>query len=469
MAAELELGELAERLWPAVPAFVRRHSAVFRAALEDDADASWVTALPPSSDDCSPERCLHLIGVLSALQAEELDPFRVFQLRSVPLFSSLSACSPVDMEQLQKLADYLQLPKALLIRIRQHCAARDIGAMAGRIGDAKFSYEPFGGVRAALETCEALSSLLQQGVSFAVSTLERTGGRVTDKSHFAAGLCGDSTHGIDWNLEGGTGFSASRLSGLVAAGHSLPAAAIEAAVALGCAIPTVAACFGNLHALQALWTAGAPLDDGVGVSAASGNRVNVLQWLAAATHVELGPQTTLTAAGAGSLEALQWLVTHGSPLHPRAGVRAAGAGHMSCLRWLFEQGHFVQADGTPLPELGAPPARRGDLATLQALQESGMRWTAGVLAEAVAAGQLPVVQWLRARACPWTESACREAATFRRWEVLRWLRAQEPPCPWSSAVVLAAQDAHEEAMAQWALEHGCPEPSGADRDAWDAW
>jgi hypothetical protein len=47
---------------PAVPEFLRAHSAVLVATLEDDPATRWAQALPPPSAELTPERCLGLLA-----------------------------------------------------------------------------------------------------------------------------------------------------------------------------------------------------------------------------------------------------------------------------------------------------------------------------------------------------------------------------------------------------------------------
>jgi len=103
---------------PAVPSFLRVHSAVV-VAMQHDPAADWVTALPPAATVADFERQRRHLGVLQELEVTggSLKPFCVCHVRSKPLFDCLAAISKGDLPEMLRLADYLQLPKALALAV----------------------------------------------------------------------------------------------------------------------------------------------------------------------------------------------------------------------------------------------------------------------------------------------------------------------------------------------------------------
>jgi hypothetical protein len=76
-------------------------------------------------------RCVALLGRLRELHAERLDTFRVCLLHAHPLFDSLAECSTADVLDMQRLCNYLQLPKELNSALEQHAAAEQYRRVLG--------------------------------------------------------------------------------------------------------------------------------------------------------------------------------------------------------------------------------------------------------------------------------------------------------------------------------------------------
>jgi hypothetical protein len=104
-------------------AFVVANSEVFKTALQDEPSASWLLAFPPSStaDAAAWERTLCHLAVLEKLHAEEpAEWMRILQVRTRPMYASISGCSGEELAELLHQVEYLQLPKPLAARLSMH-------------------------------------------------------------------------------------------------------------------------------------------------------------------------------------------------------------------------------------------------------------------------------------------------------------------------------------------------------------
>jgi len=124
-----ELEALAATRHPTAAAYVMANSGTFVVALADDPAASWVSALPLAASGEAPalafERCLELLALLERLQAEPTPPpRRILRIRHRSLFDALDGATGADLAELAHLAEYLQLPKSITLRLNQQAAAR---------------------------------------------------------------------------------------------------------------------------------------------------------------------------------------------------------------------------------------------------------------------------------------------------------------------------------------------------------
>jgi len=108
--------------FPAACALVKERSGTW-AALKDEAGTTWLSCLPPKPPRA---RCLQLLELLAKLLAEVVDPLRIFRARFEPLSPVLGDRSAADIGAARDLAEYLQLPKPLLVKIDQHVEAARI-------------------------------------------------------------------------------------------------------------------------------------------------------------------------------------------------------------------------------------------------------------------------------------------------------------------------------------------------------
>ncbi|KAL6047441.1 Ankyrin repeat domain containing protein [Balamuthia mandrillaris] len=237
-----------------------------------------------------------------------------------------------------------------------------------------------------------------------------------------------------------------------------------------------AAAGGHLHLLR--WVASSELgcapkgDPHIYYWAASGGRLDVLQWL----HDDLGihydgsKYACYQAATAGHLDALRWLLARGGKLDETLSAFAAKAGHLPVLQWLFEQGcpwndsavgdvagrgHtdvlrwlYQRQGGEALTKadsstsLCTRAASNGHLETLKFLRLEvqpqfawGVETSRAVVACPRVANKkaLALLRWMREEAdppCPWDEKTSQEAVQKERWKLLRWMCWEaQPPCP----------------------------------------
>ncbi|PNH04936.1 Ankyrin repeat domain-containing protein [Tetrabaena socialis] len=224
---------------------------------------------------------------------------------------------------------------------------------------------------------------------------------------------------------------------------------------------------GNVEALQYV------LDQGAGVSidmmwhaAAGGGHVAVLEVLHARGAVRMGEETVRTAAAAGHLPAVAWLVEKlgaGAALTARLFAAAARAGSMELLVWLRARGcpwdatvftaaaaegseeqlEWLVEQGCLIGDNGAPyvrAARHGDLAMLRCLRRLGCPWApdGSTLTRAVvelmnesyeSGGHVQrMLSWLLEQGCPvgW-DALERGARSIKGKELIRSLQAQQKP------------------------------------------
>jgi hypothetical protein len=460
-----------------IEGFVKQQSAVVRAALEDDAAAPWTECLPPAAE-IPYERCMQLLAVLRGLQTESLATFRICHIRHVSLFAALDGCAEGDFADMRHIAEYLQLPPALSLRIDQHAAA----AKQRGLDEASS-----GALRLVLDGHAILAPLFQSAVAvgayFDPSVAER--GEPCGVA-FREGLCDDAWDPLvaagddDGDAGAGVGVGASQalasgcaddrdapayaayIAGRVAAGHSLPTAAVFVAKAQEYPLPILVASGCNLlRPLRALLAAGWAWGSESPCAAAKACNVEVLQlmWSSCARGDRPArfERVLPAAVRAGRLPVVQWLTATLGPssIFLKASVEACRCGNMGILQWLTD----TYAPSLPPAERPALTtthlecaARRGDLEMVRYLLERGAPLGSFVTAAAAGAGSIAVLAFLRALGppCSWSSSAFEAAAGHGNLSTLQWLLAQTPPCPFDvDTAMLAAAEQNRSTLLDW--------------------
>jgi hypothetical protein len=394
------------------------------------------------------EECLSALETLQRLHDERDDGLRICRIQHQPLFVALTD-DTAGLGELKRLADFLQLPKALVVRIEQHEAAHTLVAARSRMSRSE-----------AISAHPLLAPLLTAALR-RFDFGDKARGfwlACSSKPEFAGGLCGEglSAEVLDWFLDDRLGYY---VAGLVAGGHGMPYALPESYMA-HCEVPCVAAaCLRDLSGLKALHTAGWKCARSSGVAAAAHGHVDVLQWLRLSGCFKWdSPVCGLTAAAFGQLETLRWCLEDGCPASPQLAVTAAQYGHMQVLRWLVEErgGGWkwnARADGACCTHA----ARRGDVPMLQYLRAHGCPWAPSAWCAAAEGGHVPALEWMRAAGAVFGADTCVAAAGAGQLHVLEWLRSLSPPCPWDRWTVRRARARGHTAVADWALANGCPE------------
>jgi len=467
-----------------VEAFVVAQSAVFIATRRDEPGANWVHALPPATEHMTFERCVDLLGRLLRLHGEVLDPLRVCHIRSRPLFDSLADDTEKDFEDMQFVGDYLQLPKALIIRVLQHrTALLELGGSCER-GDRPLA--------AVLRSCASLAPLLEAARRAALALAGYNAhvlAILDSEDSFVGGLCGDevpaSSNGTDAAASAAVGAAAGATAvaaagagaaagactgasgrdsdvavwnviGRIIAGHSLPRVASRPPTSrhMPC---EVAAATGRLESLQALLADDWPCAGTAVVRAAGSGHVHVLEWLHECARIPWCNAASRAAATGGHLPVLQWAVERRLPLDETTVCCAAGAVDPAAMHWLIEK-QRLRCRRAICHCLGSA-AGTGDISRLQYLRDHHRAWGQGALypiSAAAAKGFLNVVQWARSDGCPWDSDACRSAAAGGCLQVLQWMRSQEPPCPWNEDVCTAAAGRGDLESLQWLRSQSPP-------------
>jgi hypothetical protein len=193
------------------------------------------------------------------------------------------------------------------------------------------------------------------------------------------------------------------------------------------------------------------VDTSVAISAACGNRVDVLNWLK--QHFpwcldKYDPEVAMYAALSGSMWALQWLHKMKFNMSEVCGA-AAKARHFHILRWARSKG-FPWSIWTCNWIAG-----HGDLETLKWAIDTGCRLQLDlVLVKAIKYGHMHIVDWLLAKGAKFSEAACAGAAKKGRFDALKWLRSQG--CPWDHRTCDEAARRGDLEMLMWVREKGCP-------------
>jgi hypothetical protein len=128
------------------------------------------------------------------------------------------------------------------------------------------------------------------------------------------------------------------------------------------------------------------------ISAISGGRLEVLQWLLAEGVLEMGPWACEVAACDGHHNILQWLHENGCPWDVDTCSAAASVGRTNTLKWL---------------------------------RDNGCPWNAETCVLASFHGHLETLRWARANGCPWDKDACALGARASGYpHVAEWIEAQ---------------------------------------------
>jgi len=451
-----ELERAVEASHPAVPALVRAHSQLYRNLSDgggSESEQPWAHCLLECPVQPR-ERCLDMLALLSRLQqAPEPPVYRVFHVLSEPLFDCLEHAADADLADMQRAAEYLQLPKPLVARVAQHAEARSL-----RLANTSPAALP-----AALQL-GALSPLVNACLAAAPQLVIDPERRITFRTEAAAyegrwdycgtfkspaaqqqalladpcflqGLCGAPCAWLPGCEEKTPRFSAYRsagypsvhLTGLLLAGHPLPT---------------------RLHVS----------DSAVAAAVAVGNDAALKRLMASCTgaleYRDLGQSSALNAAATfGRTDTLEWLLSDASPGYEKrtpiyhAVDCAAAAGHMAALQLLLSRnGRFFHSTA-------AAAASGNHLSLLQFLRAAGCPWNSDTLAQAAAGGHQELIEWAVAVGCPHDARACAAAATAGNLLLLQWLR--EHGFPWDVRCYVAAAEGRHLDIMRYLREHGC--------------
>jgi hypothetical protein len=378
---------------------------------------------------------------------------------------------------MQFVGDYLQLPKALILRVLQHRASLlELGRSSER------GNRPLAAV---LCSSASLAPLLKAARAVALALVGYNAhilAMLDREDSFVGGLCGDEVPGslndLDAAVSAAVGVAAGTAAvaaagagaaagaqtsasggesdaaawnviGRIIAGHSLPRIASRPVTSqhMPC---EVAAAIGSLETLQSLLADGWPCAGTAVVKAAGNGHVHVLEWLHECARIPWCNAASRAAAAGGHLPVLQWAVERRLPLDETTVCCAAGAVDPAAMRWLIEKQRLRCRRGV-CHCLGSA-AGTGEISRLQYLRDHHRVWGKGAvypISAAAGKGFLHVVQWARSDGCPWDSDACRSAAAGGFLEVLQWMRSQEPPCPWNEDVCTAAAGRGDLELLEW--------------------
>ncbi|PNH05837.1 Ankyrin repeat domain-containing protein [Tetrabaena socialis] len=176
-----------------------------------------------------------------------------------------------------------------------------------------------------------------------------------------------------------------------------------------------------------------------------------VEWLQSRGFPRTAGACTAAAAKADALPRLLWLRQRGYPLDMCVACSAAAAGNVEALQYVLGQGVEVHAT------MMRYAAKGGHMAVMQVLHSRGAPVGEETVRMAAAAGHLPAVAWLVERMGPGaalTASVFAAAAEAGSMELLAWLRARG--CPWDATVFAAAAECGSEEQLEWLVEQGCP-------------
>ncbi|GFR44820.1 hypothetical protein Agub_g6158 [Astrephomene gubernaculifera] len=172
---------------------------------------------------------------------------------------------------------------------------------------------------------------------------------------------------------------------------------------------------GHLGVLQMLHARGALAPEGVDWRGMAGEgHLGVMAWLVEEVGLRLPASVPVHAARSGSLPLLSWLHERGVAWSCEAFNEAAGAGSEEAVEWLLAAGCPMSMDGKAYDKAAA----NGDYAMLRCLRRLGCPWgTASphtTFSSCVLSGcPLQVLGWLAAEGCPVDWGAAVAAAEWR--------------------------------------------------------
>jgi hypothetical protein len=470
------------------------------------------------------ERSMQLSSTLAQLGQVTLQARRVFNMLWEPLYESLTAC---DIGDLRTLAEYLQLPKDLVLRLQQQEAAIELQRLVPPLRDVDSS-------RCAIDARPVLRHALDASwAAYVPSELPHDGDELewtepalllrSNKFALAGALglpmpadASGAASEAAW-----VGFAQGcTLAGRVSTIARGDGSGRDLGIA-GAPCVLVAAAVGDVESLQALCAAGAPLTRCAILAAARYGHVDVLDWMDAqaksrSSLPELHERVTARdalAAGArgghlqvchrvlsrnpgfslkerpddgassrsdaaddvevnvsscgGSVQVLELLEACGFAPTISNAVAACEAGHLAILQHAAAAGVLGAAPAASLEECAAAAAGHGHVEVLQWLHEAGLcDRAARPIHHSALASTWPVLRWAREKGyvTEWNAGMC--AGLARRGDVggLQALRAAG--CPWDEATPLQAARSSNEALFRWAVENGCPwNPDGCLRMA----
>jgi len=504
--------------------FLSSVSATWQVVADGDPGAKWEACLPPAS--LFPmERSMQLSSTLAQLAHVTLQARRVFNILWEPLYEPLTCC---DIDDLRTFAEYLQLPKDLVLRLQQQEAVLELQRLVPPLRDVDSA-------RCAIDARPVLRQVLDAAwAAHAPSELPHDGEELewTDpalllrSNKFAlAGALGLPMPADAIGADSEAAWAGYAQGCTLAGRVSMIAGGDDSVRGLGMAgapCVLVAAAVGDLDSLQALCAAGAPLTRCAILAAARYGHVDVLNWTDAQAKVarssltELNEHSTarhVLAAGArgghlhvchwtlacnpgfsllerpdegassrgddadnaevnvgscgGSVQVLDLLEACGFVPTMSNALAACEAGHLAILQHVAATGVLGVAPAASLEECAATAAGHGRVEVLQWLHEAGLCDPAARrIHHSAFASTWPVLRWAREKGYvnEWNAGMC--AGLARRGDVggLQALRAAG--CPWDEATPLQAARSSHEALFRWAVENGCPwNPDGCLRMA----
>ncbi|PNH01265.1 Ankyrin repeat domain-containing protein, partial [Tetrabaena socialis] len=177
-----------------------------------------------------------------------------------------------------------------------------------------------------------------------------------------------------------------------------------------------------------------------------------VEWLEARGYPQTAEACMAAAAKLDALPRLQWLRQRGYPLGNYVAASAAEAGNMEALQYVLDEGVEVPMDD----DMMRCAARGGHVAVMELLHARGAPMGEETVGAAAAAGHLPAVAWLVERLGAdraLTKDVFAAAARAGSMELLGWLRVRG--CPWDATVFTAGAAGGSEEQLEWLVEQGC--------------
>lgn len=159
-------------------------------------------------------------------------------------------------------------------------------------------------------------------------------------------------------------------------------------------------------------------------SAAAAGCMRALRWLHLGCKVTLAPSHAASAARNGQLEALQWLVAHGSPKLKSAACAlieaAASEGEIECLKWMLKN---MNLECQPLIPAMQSAVKHGHVECMDLLWESRVHASflnMMMCHHAASNGHLNALVWLHERNAPWRNGVASAAAENGHLDCLKY-------------------------------------------------